>query len=253
VTARDLFARTVARLDQAGIPYMLTGSFASAYHGRPRATQDIDFVIVASPDQLRSLLRSLPAGEYYADEAAALEALRHESQFNVIDLATGWKLDFICRQSRPFSRTEFDRRALANLEGLSLYVATAEDVILAKLEWAKRGGSQRQLEDVAGLLEVRGPDLDLAYVLGRRARGKRRMGGGPEDGLRTSMTIIYSGYPSVAPSTVTSTSTTGTNTRKIENVTPMMSRAQSPSSPSTGSIQNGSIRLARSRGPCVAG
>ena len=164
MTAADLFGRMVARLEAAGIPYMLTGSFASAYHGRPRATQDIDIVIAPSPAQIRSLIAALPPTEYYADEAAALDALRQESQFNVIDLETGWKIDFICRKSRPFSRIEFDRRIPATLEGLSIYVATAEDVVLAKLEWAKLGGSPRQIEDVAGLLQVRGAELDLAYL-----------------------------------------------------------------------------------------
>jgi hypothetical protein len=164
MTAAGLFRRIVARLEEAGIPYMLTGSFASAYHGQPRATQDIDFVVAPSPDQVRALIRSLPAEEYYADEAAALEALSQESQFNVIDLATGWKFDLICRKSRPFSRIEFDRRTRVQLEGLSLFVATAEDVILSKLEWARLGGSERQIEDVTGLLAVRGEELDRAYI-----------------------------------------------------------------------------------------
>ena len=164
MTAADLFRRIVAALEAAGIPYMLTGSFASAYHGRPRATQDIDFVIAPSPDQVRVLIRGLPPSQYYADEQAALDALQRESQFNVIDLATGWKIDFICRKSRPFSRIEFDRRTLTHVEGLPLFIASAEDVILAKLEWAKLGGSVRQLEDVAGLLQVRGAELDLPYL-----------------------------------------------------------------------------------------
>lgn len=164
MTAADLFGRMVARLEAAGIPYMLTGSFASAYHGRPRATQDIDFVIAPTPHQIRTLIRGLPTGEYYADEAAALEAHEQQSLFNVIDLATGWKVDFICQKSRPFSRVEFDRRVRADIGGLSLYVATAEDVVLAKLEWAKLGGSLRQIEDVAGLLQVRAADLDMAYI-----------------------------------------------------------------------------------------
>ncbi|MGE3601148.1 MAG: hypothetical protein AB7N70_37015 [Dehalococcoidia bacterium] len=154
----------VTQLDGAGISYMLTGSFASSYHGVPRATQDIDFVIAPTRDQLRRLVASLPVSEYYVDEAAALDALDHESQFNVIDLTTGWKVDFMCRRTRPFSRTEFARRTRADLHGLGLFIATAEDVLLAKLEWAKRGGSPRQVEDVAGLLRVRGGDLDLAYV-----------------------------------------------------------------------------------------
>jgi hypothetical protein len=143
---------------------MLTGSFASAFHGLPRATQDIDFVIAPARDQLRAFVSRLPAAEYYADEAAALEALAGESQFNVIDLRSGWKVDLICRRSRPFSRTEFDRRRRADLEGLPLFVATAEDVILAKLEWAKLGGSARQVEDAAGILRVRRGELDREYL-----------------------------------------------------------------------------------------
>lgn len=162
--AAALFRRVVALLDEAGIPYMLTGSFASSYHGIPRATQDIDLVIAPTRDQLQQLVARLPAAQYYVDEAAALDALAHESQFNVIDLATGWKIDFICRQARRFSRTEFERRTRAEVHGLPLFIATAEDVLLAKLECAKRGGSQRQMEDAAGLLRVRGADLDLEYL-----------------------------------------------------------------------------------------
>lgn len=164
VTAAGLLGRMVKRLDDAGIPCMLTGSFASSYHGRPRATQDIDLVIAPSAEQLRALLRGLPVAEFYADEGAALEALAHESLFNVIDLLTGWKVDLICRKSRPFSRGEFARRQLTTVEGLSLHVATLEDVMLAKLEWAKLGGSARQLEDVAALIRIRREDLDRPYL-----------------------------------------------------------------------------------------
>jgi len=164
MTAPRVFQDMVGRLDAAGIPYMLTGSFASAYHGLPRATQDIDFVIAPSHDQLRAFVARLPEVDYYVDEAAALEALDGEGQFNVIDLEGGWKVDLICRRSRAFSLTEFARRMRAELDGLPLYVASAEDVLLAKLEWAKRGGSARQLEDAAGILRVRGEELDLDYL-----------------------------------------------------------------------------------------
>jgi len=43
-------------------------------------------------------------------------------------------------------------------------VATAEDTIVAKLEWARAGESERQLRDVIGILELRGPSLDLPYI-----------------------------------------------------------------------------------------
>jgi hypothetical protein len=73
----DVFRRITAALEQAGIGYMLTGSFASAHYGGPRSTQDIDFVIEASPTQLRAFVDALPDNNYYADPDAALEAHNH--------------------------------------------------------------------------------------------------------------------------------------------------------------------------------
>lgn len=65
MSATDVFRRFVATLDQVGIPFMLTGSFASSLHGVTRATQDIDLVIAPSEGQLRELVASLPPDAYY--------------------------------------------------------------------------------------------------------------------------------------------------------------------------------------------
>lgn len=54
----EALARITALLDKAGIAYMLSGSFASAYYGIPRSTQDIDVVIEASAAQLRTFGQS---------------------------------------------------------------------------------------------------------------------------------------------------------------------------------------------------
>lgn len=143
---------------------MLTGSFASSLHGLTRATQDIDLVIAPTESQLRDLVESLPPEAYYVDLEAALDALRRRSQFNVIDLDTGWKVDLIVRRERPFSLQEFNRRQEVDFSGIRLAVATAEDVILAKLEWATLGSSQRQIEDVAGILQLRFKEIDLKYI-----------------------------------------------------------------------------------------
>lgn len=143
---------------------MLTGSFASAYYGAPRSTQDIDIVIEATAVQLQTFVKFLPSGEYYADLDAALEARRRESLFNVIDLATGWKIDLIIRKSRAFSQEEFSRRQLVSVQGLPLFVASAEDVVIAKLEWSKLAQSQRQIEDVAAILRLRWESLDRRYL-----------------------------------------------------------------------------------------
>jgi len=164
MSVTEVFRKITDALDQAGIAYMLTGSFASAYYGAPRSTQDIDLVVEASAAQLRALVESLPRDEYYADLEAALSAYQAQSLFNVIELSTGWKIDLIIRKSRPFSREEFSRRRRVQLQGLSLYVASAEDVVIAKLEWSKLVQSQRQVEDVAAILRLQHETLDDAYV-----------------------------------------------------------------------------------------
>jgi hypothetical protein len=151
-------------LDASGTPYMLTGSYASSLHGQPRATQDIDIVVSPTRSQLVELLRHLPDTEYYVSEDAAVDALARRGQFNVIDFATGWKIDFIVMKARAFSREEFSRRRTLELEEVRLSVASPEDVLIAKLEWAKLGESARQIEDAAGIIRVQGDGLDRAYV-----------------------------------------------------------------------------------------
>jgi hypothetical protein len=166
MSAPEVLQRISAALDHAGIAYMLTLSFASAHYGSPRSTQDIDLVIAATVEQLTSLVQNLPSDEYDVDLDAALEARRRESLFNIIDMATGWKIDLIFRKSRRFSQEEFARRQQINLQGLRLFVASAEDVIVAKLEWAKLAKSQRQIDDVATIFGLRWDVLDRSYLEG---------------------------------------------------------------------------------------
>jgi len=84
--------------------------------------------------------------------------------FNMIDLATGWKIDLIIRKSRAFSHEEFRRRQRVSLHDVSLFVASAEDAVISKLEWAKVAQSRRQIEDVAALLRLRWDLMDRSYL-----------------------------------------------------------------------------------------
>jgi hypothetical protein len=160
----DLLAAMADRLETAEIPYMVVGSVAGSFHGHPRTTADVDIVIDPSAEALRAFVNALPDDEYYVSDTAAIEALDRRSSFNVIEHATGWKVDLLIRKDRAFTVTEFERRSGAPLFGRDTPVATAEDTIIAKLEWAPAGESERQLRDVAGILEVNGESLDRDYI-----------------------------------------------------------------------------------------
>jgi hypothetical protein len=163
---RALLERLVRMLDSSGVPFMIAGSFASTAHGLPRTTQDLDIVIDPPSSQaLDALVGSMSADEYYVDVDAARDALRRRSMFNVIDHASGWKVDFIVRKNRAFSRDEFARRMQLTLLDVSVFVASPEDTIVAKVEWSQQsGGSERQRRDVAGIVATMGEQLDRAYV-----------------------------------------------------------------------------------------
>ncbi|MEM6854690.1 MAG: nucleotidyltransferase [Planctomycetota bacterium] len=151
-------------LEEAGIPYMVTGSLASSIHGEPRTTQDIDIVISPTTSTLTKFLNDFAEERFYVSPDAAHTALQQRGMFNIIEFSSGWKIDLIVRKNRGFSLEEFERRLETEFEGMPLTIASPEDVILAKLEWAKAAGSTRQLDDVKSILRTLGNDLDRAYI-----------------------------------------------------------------------------------------
>lgn len=160
----SLLSRIRDALEAARVPYMLTGSFASSFHGAPRVTHDVDIVIAPVLGTLEALLKQFPDDKYYVSRDAALQAYGGEGMFNIVDFASGWKVDLIIRKARPFSLEEFERRREESLDGTRVFVASPEDVVVAKLEWAKLGESERQIKDVASILTSRAGELDLAYI-----------------------------------------------------------------------------------------
>ena len=143
---------------------MLTGSVASSAHGTPRSTRDLDIVIAPTRVQLVALMQQFPGSDYYADEQQALQALTQRSQFNIIDHSTGWKVDFIIAEDSEYGRIALSRREAIDVAGTVVYVASAEDVLIAKLRWANQSGSERQRQDAAGIVITQADKLDVAYV-----------------------------------------------------------------------------------------
>lgn len=166
IPEQEALFEVVRALERLGIPHMVTGSVASSFHGRPRSTHDADIVIDPGPVELDALVRCLGDAGFYVDGARARDALRRRSQFNAIETRSAFKIDLIIRRDRPFSREELARRQPAELSpGMpAVALASPEDTILSKLEWAQKAGrSEKQIEDAAGVLAVN-PAVDRVYI-----------------------------------------------------------------------------------------
>ena len=160
----ELFGYLISVLNSVEVPYMIVGSFASTYHGVAQATQYLDIVCELRRSQLDHLSKAFDDPDFYLNQAAAEQALQVQGMFNLVHIPTGWKIDFILRRDRPFSRREFARRVAGEILGRAVFVASPEDTILAKLEWAKESLSERQLRDVAEIFDIQGQQIDRGYI-----------------------------------------------------------------------------------------
>lgn len=155
-------------LESLGIPYLISGSLASALYGMVRTTQDSDIVAEMRIEHLKPFVSALQ-GEFYLDKEMIAESIQRHTSFNIIHRETMFKVDVFIPHPRPFLRSQllrsqkqtfvFDTEVSANF-------ASPEDTILAKLEWYRLGGevSERQWRDILGVLKTRAGTLDLGYL-----------------------------------------------------------------------------------------
>ncbi len=163
--------------EQLGIPYYLAGSLASSIHGVPRATRDIDVVADISTAQVDPCCRAL-GDDFYVDRETVARAVLHRGHFNVVQLDSMLKVYVFLPVDRVRFAQELRRSRVTGAGTDALRVASAEDTILAKLDWFRLGGevSDRQWSDVVGVIRIQQETLDLGYLNAQAiARGLERL------------------------------------------------------------------------------
>lgn len=155
-------------LDELEVPYVVGGSLASSLHGIPRSTQDADLVAALRTDHIQSFIGRVE-GVFYLSPERVEAAVRRRTSFNLIHLKTMIKVDLFVFSETPLAKQEMARRQILAIPGepaARLQIATPEDTILQKLLWYRKGGgvSERQWNDILGVIKVQGKALDLDYL-----------------------------------------------------------------------------------------
>jgi hypothetical protein len=155
----ELIARLAAELEAKRVPFMLIGGQAVLLHGEPRLTQDVDVTMGVGPDRLPDLLGVCEALglQPLPDDPGAFA--RETFVLPAADPATGVRVDLIF-STTPYEAQAIDRAVLVNVGARDVPFATAEDLLLHKLF----AGRPRDLEDAAGVVRRKGPDLDWEYL-----------------------------------------------------------------------------------------
>lgn len=158
-----------SKLEELGISYLIGGSVASIVHGIPRLTQDVDLVADIREEQVAGLVSAFEE-DFYIDEHAVRRAVRAHASFNMIYLEKMYKVDVFIPKGDSWSKEGMRLRQLkpllADEESTARYISSAETTVLQKLLWYKKGGgiSEKQWDDILGVLKVQAITLDYDYL-----------------------------------------------------------------------------------------
>lgn len=160
---QELLLRTVEILENLKIPYMVTGSFAVNFYGIPRTTHDIDLVVQIRSSDADQLIHQFPS-DFYVDAEMIRQAVEQQFMFNVVDPASGLKIDFWILKRDAYDAERFRRRRQEVIFGHAVSMPSPEDVILSKLNWYKEAQSDKHLNDARGVWELQKETLDRVYL-----------------------------------------------------------------------------------------
>lgn len=163
-TPFDLLQHLVAVLEELGIPYAIGGSVASMAYARPRLTSDADVVVALRLGDIPRLLAHFPSSDYYVDAAAAREAVLERTQFNIIHIASGYKLDIYLPDSFIDRQQLARARRMPAPEGYLANFSPPEELIIKKLEAYSQSGSEKHVTDVAAMLQWSPQHIDVGRV-----------------------------------------------------------------------------------------
>jgi hypothetical protein len=161
-----------ARLERAGIDYMLTGSMAMNVYAQPRMTRDIDMVVESGSMRADQLV-ALFSDAYYVSEEAVRDAMVRRSMFNLIQTESVVKIDFVIRNPEPYRLLEFQRRVRTQVDHFDAWVVSKEDLILSKLLWSAQSRSEMQARDIRNLLQTGFDETYLQEWAGKLGVSKR--------------------------------------------------------------------------------
>jgi len=168
IEQQQVIVKVLGAFAECGVACAIGGSVASSLYGVPRYTQDADLTAEPFAGREEQFVQRF-GGDYYVSLPAIRQANATRGSFNIIHGSSGFKVDVFIQKTRPFDRGLLARRLLKpdiDPSGNPLPVLSPEDVILHKLEWFRVGGetSDRQWDDILGVLRVQGDRLDSSYL-----------------------------------------------------------------------------------------
>ncbi|HWL95448.1 MAG TPA: hypothetical protein VNT79_18160 [Phycisphaerae bacterium] len=163
MTDKEAVIAIIRALESASISYMVVGSLSSNVYGIPRSTQDADFVIELGNVSLAEFKKRLPDG-LEIDPQMSFETVTCTHRYIVKLKGSHFKVELFLLSDDAHDRERFRRRLRRESLGQSIWLPTAEDVIITKLHWSKQGRRKKDIDDVLNVISVQRDRIDWPYV-----------------------------------------------------------------------------------------
>lgn len=149
--------------DRLGLPYAIMGGIAVRAHGIPRPTYDVDFTLAVPRDRLNELFGTIADRGYTVPDQYVngwVDTVGGMPLVKVRLYLDGRSIDAdIFIVETPFQQEVIARRVSAEVEGQTVKLVSAEDLILFKLVASR----PRDLLDIQDILFTQG-ELDETYL-----------------------------------------------------------------------------------------
>ena len=161
--SEEIVKQVLASLNEHGYAFMLVGSYATNLYCVPRGTQDIDLVVEAKFIRAaQDIAKSHP--DIHCDPQLGFESVTATKRVLLTADNTDFKVEVFELSQDPHDQSRFKRKLPIELYDEQAWVATAEDTIVTKLNWAEKTGRGKDRDDAQNVMAAQHETLDWPYI-----------------------------------------------------------------------------------------
>ncbi len=143
------FRDLLAEFARCGVRYALLGGYAVGYHGKPRATKDLDLLLSAQGDNLGRVVDALTA---FGAPANVIQSARTMRENEIVHFGVPpVRVDLLRSADGIDTESVIARAVRATVDGLEIRLLALDDLIANK----RAAGRPQDLADAALLERVR--------------------------------------------------------------------------------------------------